>query len=79
MFSTGQLIWGKLKGFDWWPGMVVDFKSTPQSLLDSRPNEVWIKWYGDNKFSKVREGYDFPSLLSVHICSRDTVVGLSVR
>ena len=54
MFSTGQLIWGKLKGFDWWPGMVVDFKSTPQSLLDSRPNEFWVKWYGDNKFSKVR-------------------------
>lgn len=52
-FSAGYLIWGKLKGFDWWPGVVVDFKNASQCLTEARPNEVWVKWYGDNKFSKL--------------------------
>ena len=31
--------------------MVVELK-TP---LDNQVDVVWVKWYGDNKFSKVRE------------------------
>ena len=50
-FPAGQLIWGKLKGFDWWPGMVVELKSFSQ--MEDQLDEVWVKWYGDNKFSKV--------------------------
>ena len=51
LFPAGQLIWGKLKGFDWWPGMVVELKSP----MDNQVDDVWVKWYGDNKFSKVRK------------------------
>ena len=50
LFPPGQLIWGKLKGFDWWPGMVVELKN----LSEKHEGEVWVKWYGDNKFSKVK-------------------------
>ena len=51
-FPAGQLIWGKLKGFDWWPGMIVELKSFSQ-MPEDQVEEVWVKWYGDNKFSKV--------------------------
>ena len=52
-FPAGQLIWGKLKGFDWWPGIVVHLNNLTQT--DNQFDEVWVKWYGDNKFSKVLE------------------------
>lgn len=51
-FPAGQLVWGKLKGFDWWPGMVVELKNLTQT--ENQINDVWVKWYGDNKFSKVK-------------------------
>ncbi|XP_046861377.1 DNA (cytosine-5)-methyltransferase 3A-like isoform X2 [Xenia sp. Carnegie-2017] len=50
-FPSGQLIWGKLKGFDWWPGIVVDVGAS--ASLENHINEVWVKWFGDNKFSKL--------------------------
>lgn len=46
----GQLIWGKLKGFDWWPGVVVELKTQAN---ENHGTGIWVKWYGDNKFSKV--------------------------
>lgn len=48
-FVHGQLIWGRLKGYDWWPGLIVshlEAQKAPPALSNH-----WIKWFGDNKLS----------------------------
>ncbi|XP_031572916.1 DNA (cytosine-5)-methyltransferase 3A-like [Actinia tenebrosa] len=50
-FSTGDLVWAKLKGFDWWPGKVVSYLEARRSAPN--PGSHWIKWFGDSKFSQV--------------------------
>ncbi|KAM7435199.1 hypothetical protein ABFA07_014862 [Porites harrisoni] len=52
-FAIGQLVWGRLKGYDWWPGRLVSYieaQKTPPST-----NNHWIRWFGDNKFSLLPE------------------------
>ncbi|KAM9856149.1 DNA (cytosine-5-)-methyltransferase 3 beta, duplicate a [Aulostomus maculatus] len=47
-FGTGELVWGKIKGFSWWPGMVRPWKtkSSPQGLRR-------VEWFGDGMFSEI--------------------------
>uniref|UniRef100_H2SKN2 DNA (cytosine-5-)-methyltransferase n=2 Tax=Takifugu rubripes TaxID=31033 RepID=H2SKN2_TAKRU len=47
-FLTGELVWGKLEGFSWWPGMVMPWKSKPLPLGMRR-----VEWFGDGKFSEI--------------------------
>ncbi|XP_047124656.1 DNA (cytosine-5)-methyltransferase 3A isoform X2 [Hydra vulgaris] len=49
--KIGDLVLGKLKGYDWWFGMVVSHR-----VIRQRPaaNDChWIRWYGDHKVSEV--------------------------
>ncbi|KAL6119361.1 uncharacterized protein ACO6RY_03947 [Pungitius sinensis] len=46
-FPTGELVWGKVKGFSWWPGMVMPWK-TKSSPLGMRR----VEWFGDGMFSE---------------------------
>ncbi|XP_041081134.1 DNA (cytosine-5)-methyltransferase 3B-like isoform X3 [Polyodon spathula] len=50
-FGIGELVWGKIKGFSWWPGIVVSWRMTGkrQASLGMR----WLQWFGDGKFSEV--------------------------
>ncbi|MGH0155122.1 UNVERIFIED_CONTAM: hypothetical protein FKN15_075093 [Acipenser sinensis] len=50
-FGIGELVWGKIKGFSWWPGIVVSWRITGkrQASLGMR----WLQWFGDGKFSEV--------------------------
>ncbi|XP_047395700.1 DNA (cytosine-5)-methyltransferase 3B isoform X3 [Sciurus carolinensis] len=50
-FGIGDLVWGKIKGFSWWPAMVVSWKATSkrQAMCGMR----WVQWFGDGKFSEV--------------------------
>lgn len=48
-FLTGELLWGKVKGFSWWPGMVVPWKTKY-----SPPGMRRVEWFGDGMFSEVR-------------------------
>uniref|UniRef100_A0A3B3RLN8 DNA (cytosine-5-)-methyltransferase n=1 Tax=Paramormyrops kingsleyae TaxID=1676925 RepID=A0A3B3RLN8_9TELE len=50
-FHVGELVWGKIKGFSWWPGIVVSWRATGkrQASLGMR----WLQWFGDGKFSEV--------------------------
>ncbi|XP_022092554.1 DNA (cytosine-5)-methyltransferase 3A-like isoform X2 [Acanthaster planci] len=50
-YRYGQLVWGKMKGFNWWPGTVVHHHTCGRDAAAS--DACWIKWFGDNKFSKV--------------------------
>ncbi|XP_057297529.1 uncharacterized protein LOC130628583 [Hydractinia symbiolongicarpus] len=48
---VGDLVLGKLKGFDWWFGKVITFRKAKESP----PSEgcSWVYWYGDHKKSEM--------------------------
>ncbi|KAL1020963.1 hypothetical protein UPYG_G00006950 [Umbra pygmaea] len=48
-FSTGELVWGKVKGFSWWPGLVVLWKSNKPPPTSMRR----VEWFGDGMFSEI--------------------------
>ncbi|XP_039093657.1 DNA (cytosine-5)-methyltransferase 3B isoform X4 [Hyaena hyaena] len=50
-FGIGDLVWGKIKGFSWWPAMVVSWKAT--SKRQAMTGMRWVQWFGDGKFSEV--------------------------
>uniref|UniRef100_A0A7N8WKC7 DNA (cytosine-5-)-methyltransferase n=1 Tax=Mastacembelus armatus TaxID=205130 RepID=A0A7N8WKC7_9TELE len=47
-FLTGELVWGKVKGFSWWPGMVMPWKTKPVP-----PGMRRVEWFGDGMFSEI--------------------------
>uniref|UniRef100_A0A3Q2ZT28 DNA (cytosine-5-)-methyltransferase n=2 Tax=Kryptolebias marmoratus TaxID=37003 RepID=A0A3Q2ZT28_KRYMA len=47
-FLTGELVWGKVKGFSMWPGMVMAWKSKSPP-----PGMRRVEWFGDGMFSEV--------------------------
>ena len=61
----GRMMWGKLPGYDWWPGCVISCNegklAARQEMDDLEEGEaenekgtkVWIKWYGENQLSQV--------------------------
>ncbi|KAK7128672.1 hypothetical protein R3I94_017038 [Phoxinus phoxinus] len=50
-FGIGELVWGKIKGFSWWPGMVVPWRATGKRQASHGMR--WLQWFGDGKFSEV--------------------------
>ncbi|XP_074537363.1 DNA (cytosine-5-)-methyltransferase 3 beta, duplicate a [Halichoeres trimaculatus] len=47
-FPIGELVWGKVKGFSWWPGMVMRWKTK-----SSPPGMRLVEWFGDGMFSEI--------------------------
>ncbi|XP_036803165.1 DNA (cytosine-5)-methyltransferase 3B isoform X1 [Oncorhynchus mykiss] len=50
-FGIGELVWGKIKGFSWWPGIVVTWRATGKR--QATHGMRWLQWFGDGKFSEV--------------------------
>ncbi|NXX96498.1 DNM3B methyltransferase, partial [Centropus bengalensis] len=50
-FGIGDLVWGKIKGFSWWPAIVVSYRATAKRQAASGMR--WVQWFGDGKFSEV--------------------------
>lgn len=50
-FGIGELVWGKIKGFSWWPGIVVTWRITGKRQASHGMR--WLQWFGDGKFSEV--------------------------
>lgn len=51
-YPISTLVWGKLKGFDWWPGRI----SSHIEIGGSEPHpdgSLWVKWFGENQVSEV--------------------------
>ncbi|MEQ2197797.1 hypothetical protein XENOCAPTIV_003453 [Xenoophorus captivus] len=48
-FGIGELVWGKLRGFSWWPGRIVSWWMTGRSR--AAEGTRWVMWFGDGKFS----------------------------
>ncbi|XP_013856009.1 DNA (cytosine-5)-methyltransferase 3A, partial [Austrofundulus limnaeus] len=50
-FSIGELVFGKLRGFSWWPGRIVSWWMSGRSR--AADGTRWVMWFGDGKFSVV--------------------------
>lgn len=50
-FGIGELVFGKLRGFSWWPGRIVSWWMTGRSR--AAEGTRWVMWFGDGKFSVV--------------------------
>ncbi|XP_034978824.1 DNA (cytosine-5)-methyltransferase 3B [Zootoca vivipara] len=50
-FRIGELVWGKIRGFVWWPAIVVSWRATFNRK--AAPGIRWVQWFGDGKFSEV--------------------------
>ncbi|XP_059508762.1 DNA (cytosine-5)-methyltransferase 3B isoform X2 [Stegostoma tigrinum] len=50
-YGIGELVWGKIKGFSWWPAIVVSWR-TP-GRRQAATGMRWLQWFGDGKFSEV--------------------------
>lgn len=63
-FLTGELVWGKVKGFSWWPGMVMPWKTKT-----GPPGMRRVEWFGDGMFSEVRSTVNVLELQkTLHTC-----------
>ncbi|XP_069740082.1 DNA (cytosine-5)-methyltransferase 3B isoform X4 [Narcine bancroftii] len=61
-YGIGELVWGKIKGFSWWPAIVVSWRTPGRRRAASGMR--WLQWFGDGKFSEIassRSGMPFPS------------------
>ncbi|XP_047196039.1 DNA (cytosine-5-)-methyltransferase 3 beta, duplicate a [Hippoglossus stenolepis] len=47
-FLAGELVWGKVKGFSWWPGLVTSWKTK-----SAPPGMRRVEWFGDGMFSEI--------------------------
>uniref|UniRef100_A0A8C7Q950 DNA (cytosine-5-)-methyltransferase n=1 Tax=Oncorhynchus mykiss TaxID=8022 RepID=A0A8C7Q950_ONCMY len=57
-FFIGELVWGKLRGFSWWPGRIVSWWMTGRSR--AAEGTRWVMWFGDGKFSvRMKESWLF--------------------
>ena len=78
LFPLGMMMWGKLPGYNWWPGSVISYDEGG-GVGGERGGErggepqVWIKWYGDNQLSQVR------NFLCSCSWSRSQTEGLGMR
>ncbi|NWV59659.1 DNM3B methyltransferase, partial [Malurus elegans] len=74
-FGIGELVWGKIKGFSWWPAIVVSHKATAKRQAVSGMR--WVQWFGDGKFSEVSL-LPVPSPKSPPLHASVSLLGLSV-
>lgn len=58
-YAIGELVWGKVKGFSWWPGLVVAWKGRTLPVSMRR-----VEWFGDGMFSEVSEFLFFREIFS---------------
>ncbi|XP_076128981.1 DNA (cytosine-5-)-methyltransferase 3 alpha a isoform X2 [Alosa pseudoharengus] len=47
--GIGELVWGKLRGYSWWPGRIVSWWMAGRSR--TAEGTRWVMWFGDGKFS----------------------------
>ncbi|MCI4395707.1 hypothetical protein PGIGA_G00195130 [Pangasianodon gigas] len=60
-FGIGELVWGKLRGFSWWPGRIVSWWMTGRSR--AAEGTRWVMWFGDGKFSVDGRGFGIGELV----------------
>lgn len=74
VFPIGRMMWGKLLGYDWWPGYIVSHsQDAPKREIGGEEDnggdadqKLWLKWFGETQLSYVSEVGVF---LSQHLFS----------
>ncbi|XP_052419746.1 DNA (cytosine-5-)-methyltransferase 3 beta, duplicate a isoform X1 [Carassius gibelio] len=65
-YAIGELVWGKVKGFSWWPGLVVVWKGRVLPVSMRR-----VEWFGDGMFSEIHtEGLQPFAAFAKCFCSK---------
>jgi len=54
-FKNGDIVIGKLKGFDWWFGKVTSHQKAKQK--EAVYGCLWVRWFGDHKHSQLPYEY----------------------
>ncbi|XP_062315006.1 DNA (cytosine-5-)-methyltransferase 3 beta, duplicate a isoform X1 [Osmerus eperlanus] len=70
-FLSGELVWGKVKGFSWWPGLVGPWKSKATSSGMRR-----VEWFGDGMFSEIYTERLLPFAAFAKCFCNDSYTGL---
>ncbi|XP_035534005.1 DNA (cytosine-5)-methyltransferase 3A-like isoform X7 [Morone saxatilis] len=67
-FGIGTLVFGKLRGFSWWPGRIVSWWMSGRSR--AADGTRWVMWFGDGKFSvsHIRCKERGPKVLLQRVC-----------
>lgn len=64
-YPIGRMMWGKLLGYDWWPGLIVSHSreeprrgkversQDEEEGESSEGGKVWLKWFGEKQLSNV--------------------------
>ncbi|CAL1276401.1 unnamed protein product [Larinioides sclopetarius] len=52
MFKRGDIVWGKIKTYPWWPAIVLNPKDCGRDKVGR--NKFWIFWFGDHKITQVK-------------------------
>ena len=80
-FPVGSMVWGKLPGYDWWPGVVISYS---QDRVGSGGDgergggvQVWIKWFGENNLSQVGQPLTGPIQWSIIVAEQHTLCPIS--
>uniref|UniRef100_A0A673G3C7 DNA (cytosine-5-)-methyltransferase n=1 Tax=Sinocyclocheilus rhinocerous TaxID=307959 RepID=A0A673G3C7_9TELE len=64
-YAIGELVWGKVKGFSWWPGLVVVWKGRALTVSMRR-----VEWFGDGMFSEIHtEGLLPFAAIVIFVCA----------
>ncbi|CAL1276398.1 unnamed protein product [Larinioides sclopetarius] len=50
MFKRGDIVWGKIKTYPWWPAIVLNPKDCGRDKVGR--NKFWIFWFGDHKITQ---------------------------
>ena len=59
VYPIGRMMWGKLLGYDWWPGYIVSHsQERPKRERGGEENgdqdpKIWLKWFGETQLSYV--------------------------
>lgn len=74
---VGHMMWGKLPGYDWWPGCIISHNEVKEEKkMESRDaekeNKVWIKWYGETQLSQVSSKF-------LSMCMWNVIYGMVYR
>jgi len=51
MYTKGEVVWAKIKGFPWWPGVVakvIEQKDNPDNL-----QEILVNFIGENSHARL--------------------------
>uniref|UniRef100_H2ZR26 DNA (cytosine-5-)-methyltransferase n=1 Tax=Ciona savignyi TaxID=51511 RepID=H2ZR26_CIOSA len=78
-----QLVWGKCRGFGWWPGRIANRTELSGPIDPPDDPTRWIKWFGDAKFTETKVDdmaylHDFTKFFKEKSYERNKSYGIAI-